>query len=217
MKALLLSLFLAVLPGVAAFAAAPAADAINALGIDLLHQQPAGNALLSPYSIQRVMAMAFAGADGRTREEMARVLHFPDDQSQVDVSFQKLQAGLGALMQRAAEEAKFFRQTGRTNEPLTLNLADRLFGQQGYDFRPEFLTLLDKTYEAPFEPLDFLHHPETATEHINHWVAVQTRDRIQNLIPLQDSSTRLVLVNTIYLKAPWMQPFSPSLDFRVKG
>src|SRR5437867_3567465 len=43
-----------------------AANAINALGIDLLRNGdgPNANALLSPYSIQSALAMTYAGAEG---------------------------------------------------------------------------------------------------------------------------------------------------------
>jgi serine protease inhibitor len=56
------------------------------------------------------------------------------------------------------------------------------------------------------------HQPSVAAKHINAWVEDQTRRRIRNLIPdgaLKDI-TRLVLVNAIYLKAPWANEFSAS-------
>ena len=53
-----------------------AATATNQLGIDLHRQLATGdeNLCVSPYSIQSALAMTFAGADGETRAEMARVL-----------------------------------------------------------------------------------------------------------------------------------------------
>ena len=55
-----------------------AAGAINQLGLDLHRRlaKPGSNLCLSPYSIQGALAMTFAGADGATREEMAKVLNF---------------------------------------------------------------------------------------------------------------------------------------------
>src|SRR5579863_5443484 len=66
-----------------------AADAINSLGVDLMHAtaRPDANALISPYSIETALVMAYAGADGETRAEMKRVLHLPDEGEQAHYSF----------------------------------------------------------------------------------------------------------------------------------
>ena len=71
-----------------------AARATNELAVDLL---PPGqeNFCLSPYSIQSALAMTFAGADGDTRTEMARALHFPTEGEWVHVSFAALRSSLG--------------------------------------------------------------------------------------------------------------------------
>jgi serpin B len=191
-----------------------AAQAINALGIDLLHQTASvrNNALLSPYSIQMAMAMACAGADGQTRAEMARVLHYPKDEPTVDRAFSALQADLAGIIQRRASEDAQLRQNGITNQPLTLTTANRLFGQSGYDFRPAYLSLLKNTYQSPFDPMDFIRHAPGATAQINTWIEQQTHGLFQNLIPpgALNQETRLVLVNAIYLNAPWQTVFDQS-------
>ena len=208
---ILLAVFLAVLPARADQSDSIAMNAINALGIDLLHQatSPGANALLSPYSIQMAMAMACAGADGQTRDEMVRVLHYPPDEAQLDHSLAALQTDLTGIMQREATQAANLQRYGITNDPLTLITANRLFGQQGYDFRPAYLALLNDTYLAPLETCDFIHDAAGATTNIDDWVGQETRDRIQNLIPAGALTryTRLVLVNAIYLKAPWENKF----------
>jgi serpin B len=47
---------------------------------------------------------------------------------------------------------------------------------------------------------------------INDWVAEQTEDRIEDLIPpgVLGAATRLVLTNAIYFNAAWAQPFEAS-------
>ena len=101
---------------------------------------------------------------------------------------------------------------GATNDPIVLAVANRLFGDKDYDFRPAFLDLVKTNYGAPFEPMDFAHASAGATKTINDWVAEQTKQRIRDLIPngALDDLTRLVLVNALYLKAPWADRFTES-------
>jgi len=76
-----------------------ASDAINALGLDLLRRgtQAERNALLSPYSVQVASAMVYAGALGKTREEMAAALHYPMDGSDIHGSLAALTRPIGEL------------------------------------------------------------------------------------------------------------------------
>ena len=191
-----------------------AAAPVNALGIDLLKKtsRPDATALLSPYSIQSALAMAYAGAEGVTREEMTNALHYSKDEATLHQSFAALRKTLEEVMRSSAESSERERQFSATNDPLVLTIANRLFGQSGYEFRQSFPGLLKDSYAAPFEPMDFKKDPALAARQINAWVENQTRQRIRNLVAetALNELTRLVLVNAIYLKAPWAEPFEIS-------
>lgn len=197
----------------AADATGAAATAVNALGIDLLAKtgKPGGNALLSPYSIQTALAMVYAGADGKTRVEMAQALHYPKDSAELNISFAALQKELDAVHQQSEAAVKAVPPGRRwgPKEPITLTVANRLFAQSGFEYHKPFLDLLRDDYNAPLEMLDFKADPGKAEDHINTWVAEQTLKRIRNLLPddALTKDTRLVLVNAIYLKAPWRKGF----------
>jgi serpin B len=201
-----------------------AAKATNALGIDLYRQLATGteNLCISPYSIDSALAMTFAGADGETRSEMARVLHFPNG-GDVPASFSALQRSLEQMNAKTAELVKQSKKFGGPSEPITLNIANRLFAQNGYHFRDAFLSVVKQNFGGAFESLDFVADPAAATQRINKWVANQTRDRIRDLIPggALDKTTRLVLANALYLKAPWANEFSQNAThpepFFVRG
>ncbi len=203
----------------------PAARATNQLAIDLQRQLATGgeNLCLSPYSIQSALAMTYAGADGATRDEMARVLHFPSDGDAIHTSFAALQRSLDEMAKRTETIVAQSKKTGGPTEPITLAIANRLFAQTGHDFRESFHELIQKYYGAPFELLDFRNEAPDATQHINKWVADQTRDRIRDLIPAGalNEMTRLVLANAIYLKAPWAHEFNDGATkpqpFHVRG
>jgi serpin B len=188
-----------------------AATATNQLAVDLHRQLATGveNLCISPYSIETALAMTFLGADGETRTEMARVLHLTND-SDVPTSFAALQHSLEEMRAKTAELVKQSKKFGGPSEPITLNIANRLFAQKGYAFREAFLALVKQNFGGAFEPIDFIANPAAATQHINKWVADQTLDRIRDLIPggALDKTTRLVLTNALYLKAPWGSEFS---------
>jgi serpin B len=202
-----------------------AAKATNDLGVDLHRQLATGedNLCTSPYSIESALAMTFAGADGETRTEMARVLHFPNDATAVAPSFASLQHSLEEMSAKTSELVKKSKEFGGPSEAITLNIANRLFAQKDYDFRQNFLSLVKENYGAGFEPLDFTANPAAAAQHINTWVANQTRDKIRDLIPADalNKLTRLVLANALYLKAPWSDAFSEKSTqpepFHVRG
>src|SRR2546430_5286728 len=82
-----------------------AAKATNELAVDLHRQLATGDANLcvSPYSIETALAMTFAGVDGETRTEMARVLHLPENDIAVPASFAAPQHSLEEMSAKTAE------------------------------------------------------------------------------------------------------------------
>lgn len=191
---------------------ATAAKTINTLGIDLLPHVAKSNenALLSPYSIQIALAMTYAGASGKTKAEMAKVLHYPADEAKLQQSLLDLRKALDEIQQTPLNGAKDSTTRHDPSEPVTLEIANRLYGQTGYAFRPAFLSLVKDNYAAPFQPVDFQNASERVRNEINSWVSDQTHQRINDLIPPGgvNEATRLALVNAIYFKAAWAEEFS---------
>jgi serpin B len=216
----------ALLPAVTAGAAGfNAADATNQVGLELYRQlaagAPGGNPALSPYSIESALALAYTGADGETRSEMARVLHFPAEDQPLQAGFAALRESLASIAVQSLREESLREEQGGHRDVIEWHAANRLYGQQGYPFRAAFLKSLDDAYAAPFGPLDFRQAAENARSLINGWVRDRTRGRIRALVPPGgvDAHTRLVLVNALYLKAPWDRPFerasTADLPFRT--
>ena len=193
----------------------PVTPAINQLGLDLLRAQASaddhGNLLLSPYSIEVALALAYTGADGSTRTEMQRVLHLPADDAAVLGGFSGLAKELGELQADSRHRAEEARKYGDSEDPIEINIANRLFGQGGFAFRPAFTTALRDYFAAPLEELDFKQAAEPSRVTINNWVARETREKIRDLVPPGgiDATTRAVLANAIYLRAAWADAFEP--------
>lgn len=170
------------------------AAAANAFAVDLYRRLGEGDANLffSPASIAYALAMTRTGARGTTAAEMDRTLHFAPDDPQLAAAFGRLMAQLNA-----------------DRESATLRVANRLYGQAGFGFRPSFLADLERHFGAGLQELDFRADPEAARGVINAWVEDRTEDRIRDLLAAGslDASTRLVLVNAVYFLGTWQKPF----------
>jgi serpin B len=156
-----------------------------------------GNLFLSPASISTALAMTYAGARGETATQMAAALDYTLDPSTLAGDFGSLIADLNSA--------------GQGN--YSLSVADALWGQQGFSFLAPYLNLVQANYGGGLHQVDFQYATEAARQTINNWVAQQTNNKIQNLIPqgALDSLTRLVLTNAIYFKGQWATPFNSSL------
>jgi len=175
----------------------PVVEGNNQFATDLyaeLGKEEGGNLLMSPYSISTALAMTYAGARGETEAEMAEVLHFTLPQERLHPAF----AGL----------ISHFNE-GDKKRPYQLNVANRLWGQKGYRFLPDFVKTTEDNYGAELAQVDFVRNAEGARQTINRWVEEQTQEKIKDLIPsgVLDSMTRLVLTNAIYFKGDWKYQF----------
>jgi serpin B len=162
------------------------------------------NLFYSPYSISLALAMTYAGARGETEGQMANTLHFALPQ-------ERLHPALNGLDLELASRGEG--SEGRDGEGFRLNVVNATWGQEGYEFLPEFLDTLAENYGAGLRLLDFVGDAEAARITINDWVSEQTEGRIEDLIPPDaiDALTRLVLTNAIYFNAAWATPFEETL------
>ncbi|HEY8086481.1 MAG TPA: serpin family protein [Polyangiaceae bacterium] len=170
---------------------------------------PGGNLFFSPTSIRLALAMAYAGARGDTKAQMGRVLGLDDSAG----------PGFAALLRQWSDRAapppaapNEWAAAEAERKRLVLRVANRLWGQRGKAFRPEFLALLRDDYAAPLEQLDFQGATDASRQAINAWVANATEQKIKDLLApgTVQPDTRMVLTNAIYFKASWAKEFWPS-------
>lgn len=182
-------------------------DGSNQFALDLYQQLRSrdGNLFFSPSSISTALAMVYAGAAGETEAEMAATLHF-------QMPRERTHAGMHTL--------QMFTETLDKTKGARLNVANRLWGQENYEFLPDFLQVTREKYGAELAELDFA-QSEKARETINAWVEDKTEDKITDLMPAGSisSDTRLVLTNAIYFHGTWAEPFKENRtqdqDFHV--
>jgi serpin B len=135
---------------------------------------------------------------------MMEALHFSLDESNIHPAFNALMLAIDAS-QVVAEDTE-----GGTFE---LNIANSIWGQQGFNFEQAFLDRIALNYGAGIYTVDFAANPEPARTAINDWVEEETKEKITDLIPPDAITplTRLVLANAIYFKGSWFHPFDQGL------
>ncbi|KTG32132.1 hypothetical protein cypCar_00016347 [Cyprinus carpio] len=104
---------------------------------------------------------------------------------------------------------KLMSELNKPGAPYVLSLANRLYGEQSYQFVEKFLNDAKRYYEAGLEEVDFKKKPDAVRVDINKWVEKNTQGKIKDLLPQGtiDPLTRLVLVNAIYFKGNWLVKF----------
>lgn len=184
-----------------------AVAAVTSLTSDLYRRLASmpGNLVCSPYSVAIALAMTRNGARGTTAAEMDDVLHTSDAA--------KLASGLNALSALVESRAGQRARADGSRANVSIDVANSLWGQRETVWVEEFLDGLARNYGAAMHLVDYKSQPERARDLVNTWTSAKTHDKIPEIIPagIIDDLTRLVLVNAIYLKAPWEQPFEPAL------
>ncbi|XP_056290403.1 serpin peptidase inhibitor, clade B (ovalbumin), member 1, like 3 isoform X2 [Pseudoliparis swirei] len=153
------------------------------------------NVFYSPFSISSALAMVMLGARGNTATQMSECLKTQDCLDEVHVSFGQLLSELN-----------------KADAPYALSVANRLYGEQSYEFVEDYLGNTKKHYRAELQSVDFKAGSEAARLNINAWVQEQTQGKIKDLLAegVVNSLTRLVLVNAIYFKGNWNKQFEES-------
>ena len=152
-----------------------------------------GNKNLSPVSVYIALSMAAEGARGETQGELLALLGAQD----------------AADMRRTAQELlSSLEVRGETGE---IALADSLWlGEQDstVSFREAYLELLRTSYDAEARSVPF--GDPAAGEEIAAWIREKTREKINISEDAMrfDADTLAVLINTVFLKDGWREPFN---------
>lgn len=178
-----------------------AADATAAFALDMYQQVSADlkgkNVVLGPYSAWLALSMLAVGSKGKTAEELSAVLHHPFDG-------ERLLQALNALERTIVHRSD--------DDKLTLRNNAQIFGAPGQEFVPDFLDAMAGHFGAPLATVDFS-DAERARLRINEWVKERTEGKIPDLLPAGTITPdiRVVLVNAMYLDAPWEFSLDPKM------
>jgi serpin B len=161
-----------------------------------------GNLFLSPYSIQVALGLVLLGANGKTRETLAKAIDAPED---------NLAEALGDKI----------REVNNGSADYALSTANSLWIDGRYDMKPNYLATV-AALGGEANKCDF-REPTPACNTINRWVSDKTNAKITDLISPAaiDADTRLILTNAVYFKGAWEQAFETAntrpQDFHING
>ena len=177
---------------------------INTFTFDLLHRHAArtnapANAVLSAQSIYHGLAMSYVASGGKTRTELSRSLHFPEDNK-------LLMKDLGILRRQLVHAAP-----GEAGARLDLTNSGWL-DEKYADFQEDYLSKIKRAFGAAVHRVAFA-DKKMASDRINRHVSDVTHGRIQRVVGPEDFASRsgpgvidepaLVLVNAIWFKGSW--------------
>lgn len=192
-------------PGYAQDAGPPdaevAAVASNAHALRLFHlvrQGTEGNFCFSPYSSHQIAVLLAEGAGGDTLAELTALAHLPKDEALRG----KLTQALKVELSRAVQ-----------TKGIQLGVANSLWSPPSLPFASAFVNVAATRYGAHAEMLPE-GNPVQSSAVINTWVRNKTQGKITNLVGPADFSRdapNVVLVNAVYLKSFWENPFDPRL------
>jgi serpin B len=151
------------------------------------------NLFFSPASLRMALGMALAGARDGTAIEMMNALALNGDARTTPNGF--------------AEEVRALADARQPQE--VIRVVNRVWGQRGRAFKPDYLALLQRRYGAPLGQLDFKKDTENSRIAINKFVEEKTERRIKEIIPsgMLSPDMRLVITNAVYFRANWAIPF----------
>ncbi len=135
---------------------------VNAAGWDF-HRHLDGNAVSSPLSIGVAFSLSRAGASTDTAAVLDEIFGFPEQGSHSAAN------AVDLLLAQASAE------------PNIVEVANRLFPDDGFSPRPEFLETAAAHYGATIQPVDTA-DGDAAAGVINDWVSGRTRGLIPVIV-----------------------------------
>lgn len=157
-----------------------------------------GEIFMSPLSVSTMLMMAYNGAEGATKEAMAKAMHYDG------IPVNELNEGYKNLISRLSN----------VDDKVKIEIANSIWSRQGFEIKQNFMDLCSDYLFSDVKSLDF-DKPESANE-INNWVAEKTNNLIPSVInPPIAKDVMMYLINAIYFKGEWTEAFKSEDTFEA--
>lgn len=169
----------------------------NELGFKMLEEvepDKNGNSLISPLSLFMALSMVYNGAEGVTKEEIAKTIQAEG----IDVNeFNQANASLLTMLNKDSDQ-------------IQLSIANSIWLNENFHFQVDFAQHNQDYFNAEIQEIDIF--DSKSSKMINDWVKKSTNEKITDIVddPL-DADLVAVLINAIYFHGDWMFEFDKSL------
>lgn len=175
----------------------------NAFGFDLLRRLAAekvgSTVFISPLSASMALGMALNGAAGSTFEGMRSALYLEGlELEAANAAYRDLLDLLAGL-----------------DPGVELGVANAVWHRTGVQVLDDYRSRVQQAFDARIEGLDF--SDPAAANRINGWVREATKGRIDEMVtPPIPSNMVAYLMNAVYFKGGWTEPFDPALTRQAR-
>lgn len=164
----------------------------NGFGIDLFRVtalEADDNMMLSPLSASTALTMLLNGCNTQTYEQIQEMLGYKElTQEEINKTYKSL---VGQLL---------------TVDPeVELALANAVWYRQGFEVKPDYLSIMDSAFVAQIGALDF--SDPSALKTINSWANDNTNGKIPKVLDEIDPDAVMFLMNALYFKGTWTYQF----------
>jgi len=169
----------------------------NALGFKMLEEiepDENGNSFISPLSLFMALSMVYNGADGVTKEEIAKALQAEG----IDVN------------ELNQANASLLTMLNKDSDQIHLSIANSIWLNENFHFQDDFSQNNQDYFNAEIQEIDIF--DSKSPQMINDWVKKSTNEKITDIVddPL-DADLVAILINAIYFNGDWMFEFDKNL------
>ncbi|XP_065215767.1 antichymotrypsin-2-like [Planococcus citri] len=166
----------------------------NTLFSKFIHDdlKPGENMLFSPLNIYTTLALLHLGSNGETKRELSDALGIPASDAG-STAHQDLGKILNDL---------------QTSNGAEVRIANSVFVQKGLKLKDSYLQDTRNYYKNEAQQVDFKKGGSEATNIVNNWASINTKNRIPQLFKSEiPSETSLLLASALFFNASWQEPF----------
>jgi serine protease inhibitor len=163
------------------------------------------NIFISPLSVSIALAMTYNGAEGSTKDAMAKTLNF----------------GNIALEEINREYSNLMESLKNVDQAVKLLIGNSVWIKQEFEpiVKPSFLERVGTSYDGETFSRDF-GNQQTVSD-INGWVDQRTEGKIKQIVQQLSPELVMLLINAIYFKGEWITRFDEAKthpeDFFLPG